>query len=124
MFEEEENNTDFAAETILGAILKKERKMFQIFGIKEPKKSTTNDGSSVSTKEKNAFKDNIEEQEKHTTYSWPPASSKGNNTYRKRFQSKKNKSEKQFFNWSDERMNTFNQKKKLPPQLLISLQTL
>ena len=96
MFEEEENNTDFAAETILGAILRKERAMFRLFGIKEQKKSTTMNGSSVSTKGKNTFRDNIKEQEKNTTYSWPPTSS----TYKKKSQSRTNKSEEGFSNWT------------------------
>ena len=112
MFEEEENNTDFTAGTILGAILRKERKMFQIFGQKESKKSSTKNGSSFSAKDKTDFKENIEEQKKHTTYNWPPSSSKGNNTYRKKYQGRYNESENQFSNWTDERMKSYNQKKK------------
>ena len=38
---EEEHNKDFDAETFLGAILAKERKMFSIFGVKEQEKRTT-----------------------------------------------------------------------------------
>ena len=85
MFDEEENNTDFAAENFLGAILRKEREMSRIFGNRRAKEDTTKNasststkdfgnrrakegttknGSSTSTKAKKALKDDIEKQEK------------------------------------------------------------
>ena len=56
---EEEHNTDFAAETFLGAIINKERKMFSIFGVKEQEKRTTDCVSTkpVSTKGRRTFRD-------------------------------------------------------------------
>ena len=64
MFDEEENNTDFSAENFLGAILRKQREMPWIFGNKRAKEDTTENGSSTSTKDKKALKDDIKKQEK------------------------------------------------------------
>ena len=54
MFDEEENNTDFSAENFLGAILRKEREMSRIFGNRRAKEDITKNGSSTSTKDKEA----------------------------------------------------------------------
>ena len=53
---EEEYNTDFAAERFLGAIIKNERKMFHIFGVKEQERRTT-DWTSATTRGKRIYKD-------------------------------------------------------------------
>ena len=64
MFDDEENNTDFSAEVFLGAILRKEREMSRIFGNRRAKEDTTKNGSSTSTKDKTALKDDVKKQEK------------------------------------------------------------
>ena len=47
MFDEEENN-DFSAETIMGAILRKQRELPWIFGKKRAKEGTADDGTKES----------------------------------------------------------------------------
>ena len=102
----EENNSDFTAETILGALLRTERARSQLFGNREQKKNTTLNGSSVPTKRYNSFRDNIEEQERNTTYSWHPAPS----IHKKKFKSRTDGPEISTF--LDGRMKNYNQTKK------------
>ena len=82
---EEECDSGFSAERILGALLRAARAKSHLFREKEQKKDTTPNGSLVPAQRDNSAKDDIEEKEKNTTYSWYLAP----NTHKKKFKSRK-----------------------------------
>ena len=110
---EEECESGFSAERILGALLRATRAKSHLFGEKGQKKDTTPNGSSVPAQRDNLAKDDIEEKEKKTTHNWYLAP----NTYKKNFKSRNNAPEISTF--FDKRMKSHNQVKssKLPSSL-------